>query len=96
MSYTKEPWKWVQAEKGIHIVTSAGENVALFHRQDYAEQACASVNGCAGFNPSAYRACVEALKRFTDNYQCGCDKKQPPYCATCQGKHALTLAEQTP
>ena len=69
MSHTPEPWKTDRtSSKSLddewEIFTESPINfIAEFIEKNNAQRIVACVNGCAGLNPAAYRACVEALRK---------------------------------
>ena len=74
MSHTPEPWSWISAnDKAWRIEANRGECIAVngdsyeaWGLQNEHEangiRIVDCINGCAGLNPAAYRACVEALE----------------------------------
>ena len=56
-AWTKEPWEWQQ------------EPLQTLENR---KRAISCVNGCAGLNPAAYRACVEALQKLLADTECYC------------------------
>lgn len=58
MSHTPEPWPPLTPEE---IILFGDEGVISPKDFEHARQC---VNGCAGFNPAAFRECVEALKEI--------------------------------
>lgn len=96
MSHTPEPWT---TRNGIEINNQLGKEILCsgsYERNcDDAARIVACVNGCAGLNPAAYRACVEALKVCFDWIVLGNHEEAPGWIeARDKAQQALARAEQ--
>ena len=97
MNHTPEPWEVRQ--HGTNLGIGAGHSLlAHWLAEDNekgdkcranAARIVACVNGCAGLNPAAFRACIDALRAMLDEHaDCkGCEASDIAF-------KALTLAEQ--